>query len=93
MMLPPDMKHFTGHNSYSYIKSMSDITSGSDDHQHKEEKHAKHNQKHTGPTGNINILKQKKKKSDSTRTGNVLKQQVVKKKRAKFVRKQFYFLQ
>jgi hypothetical protein len=51
-MLPPDMKHFTGHNSYPNIKAMADATTGSDE-QHKEDKLLKNNQKHTGLTGNI----------------------------------------
>lgn len=51
-MLPPDMKHFTGHSSYPNIKAMADATSGSDE-QHKEDKLLKNSQKHTGLTGNF----------------------------------------
>ncbi len=52
-MPPPDMKHFTGHNSYSHIKAMNgDVTSGNDDQHNKEDKHFKNNQKHAGLAGN-----------------------------------------
>ena len=97
-MLPPDMKHFTGHNSYSHIKAMNgDVTSGIDDQHNKEDKHFKNNQKHASLTGNkLMILLDSficRKRKAILRALKRAKTAVnkIEKKIVRFVRKPFFF--